>query len=107
MGEPVDSLSFLVHADQAQESAQHICRKLKDKIPRHQFVVSVQARLGNKIIAKEEIPCYRKNVTARCYGGDQSRKNKLLERQKEGKKDLRSVGKIQLPKEVFLDLLKN
>ncbi|EAS02961.2 translation factor GUF1 (macronuclear) [Tetrahymena thermophila SB210] len=107
MGEPVDSLSFMVHERRAHDFGKNICKKLKEKLPGQQFTVAIQAKLGSKIIAREEIPALRKNVTAKCYGGDYSRKKKLLERQKEGKKNMRSIGRVQIGKDTFVDILKN
>jgi len=106
MGEPVDALSFLIHEDRAQEFGKDLCRKLKEHIPRQQFAVVIQAKLGSRIVAREEVPMMKKNVTAKCYGGDYSRKKKLLERQKEGKKMLRRIGKVEVSKDTFMGLLK-
>lgn len=98
MGDPVDSLSFMVHKDRAYTFAKQVCKKMKETIPQQLFVVSIQAKIGTKVIAKEEIPYVRKHVTAKCYGGDYSRKKKLLDRYKEGKKKLRSIGQVQVGK---------
>jgi translation elongation factor EF-4 len=106
MNEPVDALSFMVHKDRAFPYAKQICKKLKDTIPQQLFVVAIQAKIGSKVIAREDIPYVKKDVTAKCYGGDYSRKRKLLERYKEGKKKLRSIGKVQVGKETFLHILK-
>lgn len=107
MGETLDALSFMVHEESAFEFGKKLCKKLKEKIDRQLFTVAIQAKLGSKIIAREDIQCMRKNVTAKCYGGDYSRKKKLLDRQKEGKKNMRRIGNVEIKKDLFIDILKN